>query len=260
MHANYEKLDSPQRQAKAGLPEDGYHLSQKEFDDNIYYTLGTMAAGIVHEIRNPLQSIRSTMQLVELKYQDKIEHLHQYIQPLLEELNAVNEMLTQFLHLARVESKIIDLADLAQICHRAVTLMQPQALLYGVEIRERYSLDLPSLLCDARRIQQILINLLTNAINARKRGGKIVICLSLDISKTKLILRVADDGQGIEEEVLKKIFDPFFTKGCKDGVGIGLTISQQIAKEHGGILSAASKKNVGTVMTLILPLQTQINS
>ncbi|ASS74704.1 hypothetical protein CIG75_06770 [Tumebacillus algifaecis] len=212
--------------------------------------IGQLAAGIAHEIRNPLTAIKGFTQLLKEKAQRDVE----YYDVILSELDRVNLIVDEFLFLSKPQSSKFRPVRLEQLLQLIVTLLEPQAILHDVRIQTRFQ-PLPEAAIEENQIKQVFINLLKNAIEAMPAGGDLIIELWPDEDDNARV-RLIDQGCGITEEQLQKIGDPFFTTKEK-GTGLGLMVSFKIIEDHGGRLEIESEIGVGTTIDVLLPLTQQ---
>jgi two-component system NtrC family sensor kinase len=146
--------------------------------------------------------------------------------------------------------------DLNALVRRASALVRHQLKLQGIELVESFAPGLPMCPCDGDQIQQVVLVLLVNAVEAMPRGGRMEITTRLDSSGPAAEVRVRDNGMGIAADVLPRIFEPFFTtKEDQHRTGLGLAVAQNIVEHHGGRLAASSTPEQGTEFTLALPLE-----
>lgn len=210
---------------------------------------GQLAAGAVHEIKNPLTSVRGFIQLLqqELSGNPKAE----YIDIIISEIDRVNNIVNEFLKLAKPAVPQRSSCSLTGLFEEMRVIMESEAFLKNVVIEESYS-HLPPVKIDKEQIKQVLINIIQNSFDAMPEGGKLCITAeSLEMEK-KIKISFADTGEGISAETLCKIFNPFFT--TKDhGTGLGLSVSQQILESHNGHIEIESRPGKGTTTTIYLP-------
>jgi PAS domain S-box-containing protein len=213
--------------------------------------LGVMARGIAHEIRTPLAVSSSAAQFLtedDLTPEFRRE-CAQKVHGGIRKASTIIENLLRFAHPSANRSKTP--LDLLHVMKEALTLVESQAKVQNIEIRAHFPpgpcqvLGVPSLL------EQVLINLLLNAINAMPNGG--TVDLFAEQSGSVVLLRVTDTGEGISQEDLDRIFDPFFTKAPGKGTGLGLSICNSIVDQHGGSISVESQHGKGSTFTVKLP-------
>lgn len=209
--------------------------------------IGQLAAGIAHEIRNPLTAIKGFTQLLK----ERAQHNTEYYDVILSELDRANLIVGEFLLLAKPQLTHFRPASLEQILLMIITLLEPQAILHDVRIRTRFE-PVPDVHIEENQIKQVLLNLLKNAIEAMPSGGELTIELER-FEADQVRLRLVDQGEGIPEEQLQKLGDPFFSTK-ETGTGLGLMVSFKIIEDHGGKLNITSVVGVGTTIDLLLPV------
>jgi two-component system NtrC family sensor kinase len=215
--------------------------------------LGTLAAGIAHEVRNPLVSIQTFFQLAPDRLHDE-EFFTTFLSMTANEVKRISDLITELLSFARSPTRQLGPVNLNDAVERVATLLEPEARKHHLKLLREFSDPILFVLADADQIKQVLINLILNAIQATQPGG--VITLS-----TRAVRRsdtpfgqfeVRDTGAGMPPERLDHIFDPFFTTKDK-GTGLGLSIAHQIVMEHGGFISVDSQEGRGTGFFVDLP-------
>jgi two-component system, cell cycle sensor histidine kinase and response regulator CckA len=221
--------------------------------------LGTLAAGMAHEINTPLQIITGSSENARRKLQDGQDVSSE---ELLRRFDNIN---TNAWHIAGIVRSLLDYArnpaeevrecSLNEIVQKTLPLMEHQFKSWSnIGISLELSEQLPQVTCDANKITQVLINLLNNARDAMPNGGKITIQTQYEAARDCVTLRVKDTGKGISQEIQKKIFDPFFTtKPLGEGTGLGLSISQGILRSHGGELELEHSSEDGSVFRFSVP-------
>ncbi|HUB07915.1 MAG TPA: ATP-binding protein [Myxococcales bacterium] len=232
--------------------------------------LGEMAAGLAHEIRNPLGAIKGAAQY--LKPADLPGDDGDLLQVIVEEVNRLNGVVTEFLDYSRPVKSQLAPTDVNEVLQRTVKLLQSQGLPPGISIDLRLSPDLPAAQGDAEQLKQVFINLAFNAIQAMPRGGTLTIrteglaassatwrFAEVGPSRARrsgpelLEVRFRDTGEGIPEDARERIFIPFYTTKAK-GTGLGLAIVQRIVKAHNGAISVESQPGLGTEFVIRLPV------
>lgn len=210
--------------------------------------VGEMAAGIAHETNNALTAIFG--QTENLDHLDE-GGLRRALARVDQQARRIADIVQGVLGFARPRPLRTEPVDLVAVTRETVELIKHE--LQQVSLETRYDPDLPPALADRQQVQQVLLNLLTNALQAM--GGQPHMRLSVTVTSVddRLAVRVADTGPGIAEDVLARIFDPFFSTKAK-GTGLGLSVSYAIARAHGGELSVASKPGSGATFTLVLPI------
>ena len=214
-------------------------------------TVGELASGVAHEIKNPVVGISNGLDLVRRRI-----HSDPAIEPIMEEMgrqlarieSAVRDLLT----FARPATPTLAAVDPNELVRRAARLVLPQAEHAGVSIDFRLHPQPPELLLDEELLRQALVNLLMNAVQATPSGGRIT--LSTRLRPGVLELEVKDTGRGIMPQDLELIFKPFYTTR-HSGTGLGLSISRDIVERHGGQVLVHSRVGVGSTFTFVLPVQ-----
>ncbi len=225
-------------------------------------TLGTLAAGLAHEINNPLVSIHTFLSLAPQKrYEDDESFWGEYHQLANAELERIRGLVATMSRLAHGGSQaagpercLIDLADLAQ---EVVGLLQREVASTGVTLSLDATAGAPKILGVRDHLHQVLLNLVLNAMQATPQGGTVEVRVAPapDGPKDAALLIVEDSGRGIPEEHVEKIFDPFFTtKDPDQGTGLGLMISHQIVADHGGSIGVRTRVGEGSTFTVTLPV------
>ena len=222
--------------------------------------IGTLAAGMAHEINNPLQvitgNVESLLRRIKQGKQVEQEELARKLETLHSNAWRIAAIVRSLLDYARSSTNEARPCSINEIVKSALTIVEHQFKSWAnIIILTDLSPDLPPVTCDGNKIIQILINLLTNARDAMPCGGQITIQTGCQLSSNCVFLRVIDSGEGIPSDIQDRIFDPFFTTkplGC--GTGLGLAIAAGIARAHGGTLFLEKSSKEGSVFTLQLPL------
>ncbi len=215
--------------------------------------IGELAAGVAHEIRNPLSSIRGFAQFLKKSLHDKPKE-QEYAQTMVNEVDRINRVVTDLLTFARPMQAILAPTDVTELVEHSVRLVQADAESRQVDIQIKVA-DLTKLPIDANQMTQALLNLLLNALQAVSPGGHVDIGAELNVSDSRLHFWVEDDGPGIAKDKLEKIFEPFFTMR-EQGTGLGLSIVHKIVENHSGEIMVAcpsSGKVRGCRFTIRIP-------
>ncbi|MBU0663108.1 MAG: PAS domain-containing protein [Proteobacteria bacterium] len=211
--------------------------------------LGKMAAGVAHELRNPLSSIKGLAILLKSRFQEKSSD-QETADILVQEVERLNRSIGELLDYARPQKLNKDNIRPEEVVHKAVSLIRMDAESMGVRVNIRMDDDLPSLPADQDKLNQVFLNLFLNSIQAMEHGGQ------LDIQVTaqgrNVLFTVEDTGCGVSKEDLPRIFDPYFTTK-PEGTGLGLAMSMKIIEEHGGTMTFQSEPDVGTIVVVTLP-------
>ena len=209
--------------------------------------VGQMAAGIAHEIRNPLTSIRGFIQLFQSKYTEDEQHF----ELVLSELDRINLIVGEFLVLSKPTAVEFKEKEITTLIKDVVTLINTQAIMNNIQIVEEYRSVLPKVVCEENQLKQVFINVLKNAIEAMPNGGIIEVKV-IEKDKDKVSIFITDQGMGIPEEQIPKLGEPFYTTKEK-GTGLGLMTCYKIIENHDGEMNISSKINEGTMVEIILP-------
>lgn len=217
-------------------------------------TLGEVSAGIAHEIRNPLAGIKTSAQVLEESF-SPTDFRTQLVQRIVKEIDRSNELLKKFFKFARPGKPKQEFVTLAPIIDGVSILLATKMRKKGIGFIKEYTDDLPQVYVDENQLEQVIMNLLLNAMDSIKEKGEIRVQTSLMQGRgsDKLVcLKISDNGCGIEDENLEKIFNPFYTTK-NDGVGLGLSISSRLIEEIGGFIEVESALGKGTSFTISLP-------
>jgi signal transduction histidine kinase len=224
-------------------------------------TLGTLAAGLAHEINNPLVSINTFLSLApEKREQDDPEFWGKYHALASAELERIRGLVATMSKLARGgQGEVVrESVDLGELASEVVKLAEPEARAGGIDLQLEIAPDAPPLEAVRDHLHQVLLNLVFNALHATPEGGHVRIDMRPDPEhpRDNLCLLVEDSGSGIPEENLERIFDPFFTtKDPDEGTGLGLMISHQIVADHGGSIEVSSQPGSGSSFRIKLPVK-----
>jgi PAS domain S-box-containing protein len=211
--------------------------------------IGEMAAGIAHEIRNPLTTLKGFVQLMR-----KDASQTAYFDLMFSELERIETITDEFLGLAKPQVSEFKEKDVRQLLDNVVMLLNTQAILQNIEIETVYQ-DVPLIVCAENHLKQVFINIIKNAIEAMSDGGKITIRVHPEHNETDRVrISIEDQGCGIPEDRMAKLGEPFYTLKEK-GTGLGLMICYKFIKEHGGQLFFVSKEGKGTTVHIVLPVR-----
>lgn len=212
--------------------------------------VGQLAAGVAHEIRNPLTTLRGFVQLQKQKGTLSEAHL----EIMLSELDRINFIVSEFLVLAKPQARHYELANVQDIIQDMISLLDSQAILSNVEFKTQLASDIPNLVCEANQLKQVFLNILKNSIEAMPEGGTITIEIQHIESEHAVVIRILDEGCGISEEEMPRIGEPFFSSK-PSGNGLGIMVSQRIIANHKGTMMISSNHGHGTSVEIKLPLK-----
>lgn len=197
-------------------------------------SLGTLAARMAHEIKNPLVSIRTFAELLPSKFDDK-EFREDFSSLALEEVERIDNLITRLLNFTRSRDYHLEVLSVEKLIEESLPLLYIQASKQNIEVKKDYLPDLPLIYGDKEELKQVFLNILINSVQSMPEGGKIFISTGKEEDKSQTFVKIffSDTGGGIPKKHLYKIFDPFFTTRNK-GSGLGLFISYKIIHEHYG--------------------------
>jgi signal transduction histidine kinase len=213
--------------------------------------LGELSAGMAHEIRNPLGSIKGAVEILKDDYSPE-EAKYEFIEILLKETDRLNRIVQEFLGFARPKLPEFQRADVNEAIESVLTLTAHEARKAGITVSRRLDPSIGKRSIDAGLLNQAFLNLILNAIQAMPEGG--VLTVESGIRDDRLEIKISDTGVGISEENRKKLFTPFFTTK-KNGTGLGLAIVHRIIENHRGSIDVASEPGKGTTFTVRIPIQ-----
>ena len=216
-----------------------------------FKNVATLASGVVHEVKNPLTTIRTMAEYLPQKMHDP-KFVEQFSRLVPQEIDRIDAMIHELLQFARPSPPKLELTNLYELLNSTLGFLSSNFTRHKINVQKDYEdiKDRPFLL-DANQIKQVVLNLFLNAIDAMPQGGTLKV--GGRVSNPSVVISVADTGCGIAPEDLKHIFEAFFTKKEK-GTGLGLAVTKNIIEEHGGKISVKSKVGEGTTFTLELPL------
>ena len=214
-------------------------------------SVGRLAAGVAHEIRNPLSSIKGFATYFKERYPDRPKD-QQTANIMIQEVDRLNRVVGQLLELARPISVKKQHIELQALLEDSIKLIEDRATAKGISVQTINEANLKSVWGDPDRINQILLNLYLNAIDSMESGGELNVVVSSNSEDNQIYIKISDTGCGISPEHLSKIFDPYFTTKST-GTGLGLAIAHNIVEALEGKITVESDKGVGTNFTVVLP-------
>ncbi|GAA0316376.1 hypothetical protein GCM10008967_03690 [Bacillus carboniphilus] len=210
--------------------------------------VGELAAGVAHEIRNPLTTLKGFVQLMGANVEPEKKA---FVDLMLSELDRIEMITNEFMVVAKPQAVRYQEHDIKDLIRQVLLFSNPQAILNNVSIDVSYLTHETIILCDGNQIKQVFINLIKNAFEAMGDGGAISIEV-LQSDDSQLLIRITDTGSGIPEEIIPKLGEPFYTLKEK-GTGLGLMVSFRIIEAHKGSIHFSSKVNEGTTVDIKLP-------
>lgn len=224
-------------------------------------TLGQVAAGIAHEIRNPLVGIGSTTSLLMEDFSPG-QPQHEDLTTILKETRRLDRIVNQIVEYARPRELVVSSFDMAGLVKETMEIVSTTIEQKHIQTSYDFATKSPTLQADRDQIKQIVLNAIQNSIEALKPEGALHIEIKEEARDGEhgLMTNIQDNGKGIAPDDLAKIFDPFFTSGKERGTGLGLAICRNIIEAHGGNITATSQVGTGTVLSVWLPLTLQPQS
>jgi two-component system sensor histidine kinase HydH len=214
-------------------------------------SVGRLAAGVSHEIRNPLSSIKGFATYFKERYYDVPEN-QQISNLMIQEVDRLNRVVGQLHEFARPITVSKKSIQIKAFLKDSLKLIERQASEANISIRTDFDSEIDEILIDPDRINQVLLNLYLNAIEAMDDGGSLTVALAKNSKKNGIEIKVSDTGAGITEDDLSHIFDPYFTTKAS-GTGLGLAIAHNIMEAHGGEIAIESRLGQGTEVTIFFP-------
>ncbi|EXX86016.1 histidine kinase [Paenibacillus darwinianus] len=208
--------------------------------------VGELAAGVAHEIRNPLTSLKGFLQLLQQKNTV-------YVDIMLIEIERINNIVNEFMSIAKPHAVQFVETDLRALIENVIYLMEPQSLLFNVQMTLHVDPDVRTIYCEPNQIKQVFMNLLKNAIESMPHGGTIEIAIR-QRENDGVSIRIVDQGIGIPKEKLAKLGEPFYSLK-ENGTGLGLMVCHRIIETHNGTMSIQSKLKEGTVVEIEIPVK-----
>ncbi len=236
------------------MSEELAHREEQIIQSKKLASLGILTAGVAHEITNPLNNISMIAQTYEELYphlseKDRIE----FMSKVDAETDRIRKIVKNLLDFSKPKDANPKEADINAVIQKTLTLVQNMIDVSNIETVVKLNEGLPPVFVDEHQIQQVLVNLITNAVQAMSAGGRLYIASRSGLAGESVEITVMDTGKGIAPEFLPHIFDPFFSTKGEGGTGLGLSVSYGIVKNHKGDIRVESKVGVGTTFTVELP-------
>jgi signal transduction histidine kinase len=221
--------------------------------------LGNLAARLAHEIKNPMTAIGTFIQMMPQKYDDA-EFREKFHMIALEETSRINNLITELLNLVKKRESNFEQSDIHDLIDKMILLISPQSNAKKIKVTRRFAPDIGQVWMDSEKMKEVILNLLSNAVEFTPEGGKIVIS-TRHAEKTEkpgaVQIEIKDNGPGIPKSMIGNVFDPYFTTKHKSsmhsGTGLGLFIAHQNMQDHCGTIDVKSDIDEGSVFTLTLP-------
>lgn len=212
--------------------------------------IGQLAAGIAHEIRNPMTALKGFIQLLE----DTITKSNSmYFNVISTELDRIDSIINEFLILAKPQAVKYIEQDIVQIMRETIDLLNAQAVLHNIQFRTNFAANLPKIYCEPNQLKKVFINIIKNAIEVMYHGGYVTVTIEQTVDE-KLRISIRDEGMGIPADKIKKLGEPFYTTKER-GTGLGLMVTYRIIEDHHGTIDVESEIGIGTIFHISLPIR-----
>jgi signal transduction histidine kinase len=241
MSANLRRAFAESRQA-----------SQRLIQADKFAALGALSATLAHELKNPLSAIKMIMEAAI--DQDQVDCSRQDLDIMLHEVRRMERTVNETLGLAGPREVDLGLHDLNQVIRGILALTRYRLEIAGIQTTLALDEKVPVFFFDAKYMEQVLLNLIFNAVEAMPHGGELEIRTAWDTAAGQIRIEIRDEGSGIPEDTRSRVFDPFFTTK-EHGTGVGLSIVYTIVREHGGEVELESAEGVGTTFVITLPVK-----
>ncbi|MDI6853062.1 MAG: ATP-binding protein [Deltaproteobacteria bacterium] len=247
---------------RQGKPDREWLLDERLLQTQKLAAMGELAAGVAHEINNPLAIIRQeaewtgqVLRQAEIPETPQLAEVRDSLREIVQQVDRARDITAGLLNLARKREPVIQKVDLNRLIRDMAALVEKEAKASNIQVIRRLQEGLPLIESDAPLLRQVILNLLNNARQAVGKDGSITIS-TRQAQDRRIVITIADTGSGIPPELIRHIFDPFFTtKEPGTGTGLGLAISRGIIHSLGGDITAASRAGEGAEFTISLPLR-----
>ena len=231
-------------------------VEQQLFESEKLAAVGRLAASIAHEVNNPLEAIKNALYLMQ---SDSVEDKNaRFLEIARKETERVSHIIRQMLGFARQPGEV-DWVNVNQLLEETLVLLEKKLKQSKIRVVRRFDEQLPQIRARADQLRQVLLNLIINAQQAIQGEGQITISTSPyeQALQPSIVIQMSDTGVGISEDDLARIFEPFFSTG-KKGTGLGLWVTQDIVRQHGGRIDVSSEVGKGTVFSIILQVESPV--
>lgn len=220
---------------------------QKLIEQTEKYTIaGEFAATTIHEIKNSLTSVKGFIQLLQAKHKESST----YYETILDEVDRILALIKNYLGIVRSNEEGETEIDINGVINQYLLLFEAEAVRKKIKIEKRFG-DVPPIKMDKNHLKQLILNVVQNSLHAIGENGKIILDTRYYTLKKRVVIRIVDNGGGIEKKYLKKVIEPLFTTK-REGTGLGLAICKSIVELYNGDIKIFSKKGKGTLVKIIL--------
>jgi two-component system NtrC family sensor kinase len=217
-------------------------------------SLGKLAAGIAHEINNPLAIVLNYSHIMLRRVEEGSPH-RKSLETIIRNITRCSEIVKGLLDFSKEEKPLKKKININQLLKEILSLLENHALFFNIEIEMKLEETLPEIMADPNQLQQAFLNIMVNAAESMREGGKLIIKTDVDRDYINFVrIEFTDTGCGIPPENMDKIFDPFFTTKENEGLGLGLAITYSIIQRHSGYIDVKSKLGIGSTFIVRLPM------
>ena len=255
-----KRVEEVLRESEAKLRRQAQELEQQLIASGRLVSLGVITASMAHEFNNPLGIVMGFTQQLLSEFEPNTPN-HQALKIIDEETKRCQRIIQELLQYSRPKNADLCPTDVKQAIDKTMNMVANRLYKQKIETRAMIADDLPLIPADPQQLEQVLINLFLNAIDAMPKGGKLDVEAALKPTRENtpsVVITVIDSGSGIDQEDLAKIFQPFFSAKKGKGIGLGLSISERIIKNHGGTIAVESMPGKGTTFRIHLPLEQKL--
>ena len=255
-----KRIEEVLRESETKLRRQAQELEQQLIASGRLVSLGVITASMAHEFNNPLGIVMGFTQQLLTEFEPDTPN-HQALKIIDEETKRCQRIIQELLQFSRPKNADLCPTDIKQAIDKTMNMVANRLYKQKIEASAMIADDLPLIPADPQQLEQVLINLFLNAIDAMPKGGKLDVEAALKPTRQNtpsVVITVIDSGSGIDQEDLAKIFQPFFSAKKGKGIGLGLSISERIIKNHGGMIAVESTPGKGTTFKIHLPLEQKL--